>query len=126
MWVASSLGLQRWFTRVGIFSRPTAGLTRVWGFLSLGCSCQPDFLFAAFLDYLSLWLSSLTLDPFWVQGIHFPPFSLPHVAIVQCLDTESWRGSFSAAHHSIFLEVLLFKICIINIIKVVIGIVLNL
>lgn len=43
----------------------------------------------------SFFISDLSL----VQGVHFPP-SLLHVAVLQCLDTKSWRGSFSVAHNS--------------------------
>lgn len=38
---------------------------------------------------------------------HFPPSSLPRIAIFQCLNTKSWRGSFATPLHSaIFPEVL--------------------
>lgn len=91
----------------------TGGLTMRYSFFSLVHSSDPGFLiFAGFPEYLFTWASSLTSDPSWVQGIYFPPSSLPHVAIFLCLGTKSWSGSFSASNHSGFfpeLRIALFK-----------------
>lgn len=84
-------------------SRASAGLSQPSPMVSQGsgrkgCLLPPSSSLKS-LSPLSSWASILTSDPCWVPGTHFRHFSLHHITVFQCLDINSQRGNFSAAHH---------------------------